>query len=113
MVMSDPDIDAFIEAAMRKRREARAARVEDLLDAYEGKVARPPWSSLAEMNAALQKQREAQKPKPIDKDRRRAEIQRELDIIRGILPTPAGYTVDPDNIKRLMTELRNLGGDES
>lgn len=33
-------------------------------------------------------------------------INRELDIIRGRIPTPKGYKVDPERIKYLMTKLR-------
>lgn len=36
------------------------------------------------------------------------EINEELDIMRGIVPTPKGYTVDLGRAKILMKELREL-----
>lgn len=73
----------------------------------------PRWQSLEQMNAALSKQRAA-KPSPprpntnVDPVTRRAEIEAELDIIRGRTPTPKGYRVDAGKIKALMTELAQL-----
>lgn len=37
-----------------------------------------------------------------------AAIEHELDIIRGRIPTPKGYVVNPLRIKELMTELKQL-----
>ena len=54
--------------------------------------------------------RVAERPAPpvINPEARRAEIEEELDIIRGRIPTPKGYRVDPSRIKALMLELREL-----
>jgi hypothetical protein len=37
-----------------------------------------------------------------------AEIEQELDIIRGVVPTPTGYSTTPDQVKDLMAELKSL-----
>jgi hypothetical protein len=50
------------------------------------------------------------KKKTVDPKVRRAEIERELDIIRGVSPTPKGYKVDPRKAKALMIELKELEG---
>lgn len=47
-------------------------------------------------------------PRAIDKAARRKEIEAELDIVRGIVPTPKGYKVDQRHIKAIMIELRGL-----
>lgn len=36
------------------------------------------------------------------------EIEKELDIIRGRVPTPIGYKIDKSKVKTLMAELQNL-----
>jgi hypothetical protein len=56
--------------------------------------------STAAFNELLAKQ-----PSPVN---RRQEIERELDIIRGRVPTPKGYRVDSLRVKRLMQELKQL-----
>lgn len=69
------------------------------------------FGSIAELNAALAAQRKAQearKPKPVDKPTRIAEIEHELDICRGIIPTPKGYKVDTSKVKSLVAELKQL-----
>lgn len=38
----------------------------------------------------------------------KAEIEAELDIIRGRVPTPKGYKVDKGRTKLLMTRLKEL-----
>lgn len=43
-----------------------------------------------------------------DKERRIHEINEELDIIRGVKPTPPGYTIDISRVKDLMAELKKL-----
>lgn len=69
----------------------------------------PAFGSLSEINAALDKLK-ASKPKPkiVDKAARIQEIETELDIIRGRVPTPKGYTIDPDKVKTLVKELKEL-----
>lgn len=67
----------------------------------------PQWHSLAEMNQDLQKVRERIPAKP-DPVKRKADIETELDIIRGRVPTPPGYIVDPLRTKKLMQELKAL-----
>lgn len=68
------------------------------------------WSSIEAMMADLAKQKAAMPPapKPVDPARRKAEIEAELDIIRGRKPTPKGYVVDPLRAKKLMIELKQL-----
>jgi hypothetical protein len=39
---------------------------------------------------------------------RKKQINDELDIIRGVVPTPPRYKVDPLRAKALMTELKQL-----
>ena len=45
---------------------------------------------------------------PPDKATRLRQINTELDIIRGRVPTPPGYKIDPRRIKQLMAELKQL-----
>lgn len=66
------------------------------------------WPSVEAMMADLAKQRAAAAPRPVDRAARKAEIEAELDIIRGRVPTPKGYTVDPLRAKKLMQELKQL-----
>ncbi len=40
--------------------------------------------------------------------KRIAEINKELDIIRGVVPTPKGYTINLSRAKELMAELKRL-----
>lgn len=40
--------------------------------------------------------------------RRIIQINNELDIIRGVVPTPKGYVIDIKKAKRLMEELKTL-----
>lgn len=80
--------------------------------AYQGTFnTNNPFANLNQMNEAL-KQKRAQtinKPKTtIDPAARRKEIERELDIIRGRIPTPKGYSVNPSRVKDLMLELKKL-----
>lgn len=44
----------------------------------------------------------------LDPVARKAEIEHELDIIRGRIPTPYGYKIYPLRIKKLMIELKQL-----
>ena len=70
-----------------------------------------PFTNLAELNAHLTAQRKAQeaaKPKPVDKPARIKEIENELDIIRGVVPTPKGYKIDTASVKSLRAELKEL-----
>jgi hypothetical protein len=53
----------------------------------------------------------ARKPLLQDPKARMAEINKELDIIRGVVPTPKGYKVDARKVKALMTELSELEKD--
>lgn len=68
----------------------------------------PNWGSVEEMLADLNKLPKTPKAKPIDKATRIQEIETELDIIRGRVPTPKGYKVDASKVKSLMIELREL-----
>lgn len=74
----------------------------------QAKAATKRWPSIDAMMADLAKQKAAAKPKPVDPVARRAEIEAELDIIRGRVPTPKGYKVDPLRAKKLMQELNQL-----
>lgn len=47
---------------------------------------------------------------PPDPKTRIAEIDKELDIIRGRVPTPKGYKINPRKAKALMTERAELEG---
>lgn len=68
----------------------------------------PKWSNLAEMNAYIKAHPPAAKPRTRSPETRRAEIEHELDIIRGRIPTPKGYSIDPGRIKELVQELKQL-----
>lgn len=57
------------------------------------------------MQGSRTAQREPIATSPIE---RREQINRELDIIRGVVPTPPGYVIDTRRIKALMTELNKL-----
>lgn len=74
----------------------------------------PKWGSIDEMMRDL-KNLPKHQPKPAppvkDKASRIQEIEDELDIIRGVKPTPKGYKVDPSKVKSLMTELKQLKRD--
>lgn len=47
-------------------------------------------------------------PIATDPKARRDQINKELDIVRGVVPTPKGYKVDPLRAKALMAELKKL-----
>jgi hypothetical protein len=71
------------------------------------------FASLADMNAALAAQRAAAaKPRPappvINKDARLKQVEHELDIIRGVVPTPRGYKIDKSHVKELLSERNEL-----
>lgn len=87
----------------------RAKQPQDPPNQYNGY-----WRNLADMNRDLAARREqVRKGRPIkpavNADVRRKQIHDELDIIRGRVPTPAGYKVDPLRVKELMRELKSLG----
>jgi hypothetical protein len=42
------------------------------------------------------------------KAKRIEEINAELDILRGVVPTPANYNFEPSRAKELMAELKRL-----
>lgn len=44
----------------------------------------------------------------VNPDVRRREIEHELEIIKGIIPTPKGYTITTSKAKALVVELREL-----
>lgn len=46
--------------------------------------------------------------KPIDPTVRLKEIDHELDIIRGRVETPKGYSITPDKVKILLAERKQL-----
>lgn len=121
----------FVQAA-KQAQQQRATRLEDLLGSLGGweangqrlgglgnqlggqgffNQAPPKWSNLAEMNAYIKAHPPKAKPKPIDKATRIRQIEEELDIIRGRVPTPKGYKVDATKVKDLMIELRKLKSD--
>lgn len=89
----------------------------------------PKWSTIEEMRQYMrdhppgqsqqqqanyfgsqQQYRAAPKAETVEKDpiKRRKQINDELDIIRGVIPTPKGYTIDPRRAKALMVELKQL-----
>lgn len=68
----------------------------------------PNWGSVDEMMRDLAKLPKTPAKPKIDKPTRITQIEKELDIIRGRVPTPAGYKVDAGKVKGLMTELRQL-----
>jgi hypothetical protein len=45
---------------------------------------------------------------PVNKETRVKQINEELDILRGRVPTPPNYKVDPLRAKALMKELKQL-----
>lgn len=88
--------------------------IDDALHHMHSRQAPPPkqelpkWNNLAEMNAYLRAHPPKPRPKPKSPAQRKLEIERELDIIRGRVPTPKGYKIDPRKIKSLMQEYRSL-----
>lgn len=50
----------------------------------------------------------AYKPRIKDPATRIVEIDRELDIIRGVIPTPKGYSTDVHKVKTLLAERAEL-----
>jgi hypothetical protein len=69
----------------------------------------PRFSSIEELNQALHKQKVVRPATPkVSPEVRKKEIEDELDIIRGVVPTPRGYKVNPLRIKQLMAELSQL-----
>jgi hypothetical protein len=69
------------------------------------KGAGDPAQQLGALNNALGS---IPKPKPVDPGTRIKEIDEELDIIRGVRPTPKGYKIDPRRVKVLMIERAKL-----
>lgn len=124
-------IDEMIRQYNESLNQAHQERLGQLRNAFQGFTAdgqhigsqygklggqgtAPRWNNIAEMNAALgaqQQARQAYKPKPIDKPTRIKQIEQELDIIRGIVPTPKGYKIDKSNIRALVKELAELKRD--
>jgi|SRR5882724_1067017 len=110
--------DEFIAAINKLRNEQKkgASHLADELEHLMGisgaspkqQPATPHWKNLDEMIAALETQKVAQTSKPVDPIKRRAEINTELDIIRGRIPTPKDYKIDPLRVKKLMQELKQL-----
>ena len=45
--------------------------------------------------------------------KRLRKINDELDILRGVKPTPSGYKIDIGRVKILMTELKNLTAEKN
>ncbi len=88
--------------------------IDDLIAEYEAKIAMlrklkarqstPRWSSVAEMLADLDKLPKTEPTKPLTVE----QIDEELDIIRGLKPTPDGYKVRPQRVKELMEMRRRL-----
>lgn len=122
--MGYPTLQELIAEYNRKLNDEHKIRLEELRQAFAGfsqgqqgiggqriggQV--PPWQNLAQMNAALAAQRAreaANKPKPVDKPTRIKEIEAELDIIRGRVPTPKGYTINKSKVRSLLIELKEL-----
>jgi hypothetical protein len=95
-------------AAKRAYEEARA---ELMRRATEPQSNAPKFTSLDELNAALERQRQRTKKAAeakVDRVERMRDIETELDIIRGVVPTPAGYTADRSKVRSLVRELEQL-----
>lgn len=107
------DLRQQLEDLIRTERSAFKRQLyQNLLDKLgPEEPATPGFRNLEELRHALDAQRRAQeaaKPKPVDPIQRINDIEDELDICRGVKPTPAGYRVDPGKVKALMTELKQL-----
>lgn len=130
---NDPFIAAFVNMQAEQRRKERArllkdwgasyedpvvnARFQELLNNLRGATrpvqeAPPKWNTIQEMMAYMKAHPPTGKTKPAvpkkDPEYRRREIEYELDIIRGRVPTPPGYQVDTSKVKDLMAELKQL-----
>jgi len=64
------------------------------------------WGSLEEMMRDLKDLPKTPSPKKLTIE----EIDEELDIIRGVKPTPSGYTIKPERMKDLMKQRKELVG---
>lgn len=69
-----------------------------------------PFRSLDEMMGRLDQVKDRIRPvkPPISREERIHQIEQELDIIRGRVPTPQGYVVNIGRAKELMIELKRL-----
>lgn len=107
-----PDFKFFDDMmrAQQNYQQATQSRLEELLRDYPqaGQPYKPKsnFNSIEDLNKALEKQRKAHPKLPPAE--RIKQIDTELDIIRGVKPTPKGYKIDATKAKRLMTERRNL-----
>ena len=100
--------DRFLDA----KKAYEEAREEVLRLASQPEAAAPEFKTLDELNAALDRQRREQVKKQVktkvDPQQRIRDIESELDIIRGTVPTPTGYTVDRSRVKSLVKEPEQL-----
>jgi len=62
------------------------------------------WNSVEEMMRDISKLPKKTPAKKLTIE----EIDSELDVIRGIKPTPVGYTVKPERMKDLMSQRKEL-----
>jgi len=79
------------------------AEIEEL-EQLKKTVSKPRWSNAEDMLADLSKLPKKTKRPTLE------EIDHELDIIRGVKPTPVGYKVRPERMKELMRLRRELVG---
>jgi hypothetical protein len=72
----------------------------------------PRFKTLDELDATLDKQRREQAQKAakeqVDPAQRIKEIEDELDVIRGVKPTPRGCVVDRSKVRQLVKEREQL-----
>lgn len=85
------------------------ARAQSLGGNFQGFLGGIPGANaaaqIADLNAKLRTL-----PKRKSPAERIKEIEHELQIIKGQVPTPKGYTITPAKAKELIKELRELQG---
>jgi hypothetical protein len=97
------------EAAQARRQEAARIFHDSFTTNTQRSQEHPPLT-INDLLGALGKvkQRIPDAPKPKSPKERIAEIDAELDICRGRVPTPPGYKIDPSRVRALMAERKSL-----
>lgn len=92
---------------------SRDSLIDEMIAEYKSKIEmlenlkkrqHKSWGSIDEMMRDLSKLPKTAPPKKLTLE----EIDAELDIIRGIKPTPEGYVIKPERMRELMKQRNEL-----
>lgn len=102
-----------LSEAQQRLQQERLERLRKAFGVNTEQSAAPKFKNIEEMMAALAKRKHAipDAPKPVSPEQRIKDIEAELDIYRGRVPTPKGFKSDPSKVKALMAELKKLKSD--